>query len=299
MRGSCRDGEWCQFSHNSDQSVCIPDTVCWYYLHSHCMYGDNCRFVHCDASALLAATNTTNRADRPDNQTSRSISSLPNPSLTDSRQSSEDSGYSEPTVSLGTGQKSVAPLAPLAQPKPTLASVCKTYAQMASNKDSVKGVSLVKTVASNAINASSGSLISQSKQLCPYASDSIDGICPYPEGQCNYTHGLICDYCGRSCLDPNNLDQQNKHRDECIREHEREMEISFAVQRSLDKACGICMDIVIEKEPVTERRFGILEKCSHIFCLSCIRKWRQTKQFDNRTIRYYIRFDSNSVITCN
>jgi len=63
------------------------------------------------------------------------------------------------------------------------------------------------------------------------------------------------------------------------------MEISFAIQRSIDKACGICMDNVMEKEPPSERRFGILEKCTHIFCLSCIRKWRQTKQFDNRTIR--------------
>ena len=72
---------------------------------------------------------------------------------------------------------------------------------------------------------------------------------------------------------------------ECIREHEKQMELSFAIQRSIDKTCGICMDTVMEKEPQTERRFGILEKCSHIFCLTCIRKWRQTKQFDNKTIR--------------
>lgn len=63
------------------------------------------------------------------------------------------------------------------------------------------------------------------------------------------------------------------------------MELSFAIQRSIDKACGICMDIVMEKEPPSERRFGILEKCTHIFCLTCIRQWRQTKQFENKTIR--------------
>jgi len=63
------------------------------------------------------------------------------------------------------------------------------------------------------------------------------------------------------------------------------MELSFAIQRSMDKTCGICMDTVMEKEPPSGRRFGVLEKCTHIFCLSCIRKWRQTKQFDNRTIR--------------
>ena len=70
-----------------------------------------------------------------------------------------------------------------------------------------------------------------------------------------------------------------------MKEHERQMELSFAIQRSMDKSCGICMDTVMEKEPPSERRFGVLEKCTHIFCLSCIRKWRCTKQFDNRTIR--------------
>lgn len=62
------------------------------------------------------------------------------------------------------------------------------------------------------------------------------------------------------------------------------MEISFAIQRSIDKACGVCMDIIMEKDP-KDRRFGILEKCTHIFCLNCIRQWRQTKQFENKTIR--------------
>ena len=72
---------------------------------------------------------------------------------------------------------------------------------------------------------------------------------------------------------------------ECLREHEKQMELSFAIQRSMDKNCGICMDTVMEKEPASARRFGILEKCTHVFCLNCIRKWRMTKQFDNRTIR--------------
>lgn len=119
--------------------------------------------------------------------------------------------------------------------------------------------------------------------LCPFASTS--GECPYPNGQCTYLHGLDCDLCGRPCLHPYNLDQQLQHREDCLREHEREMELSFAIQRSKDKVCGICMDTVVEKTPITSSRFGILEKCNHIFCLDCIRKWRGTKQFETRTIR--------------
>lgn len=118
--------------------------------------------------------------------------------------------------------------------------------------------------------------------LCPYSSN---GECPYPDNHCIYLHGLICDLCCNPCLHPYNESQRRQHRDECLREHEREMELSFAVQRSKDKVCGICMDTVVDKKPVTSSRFGILEKCNHIFCLDCIRKWRGTKQFDSRTIR--------------
>lgn len=96
---------------------------------------------------------------------------------------------------------------------------------------------------------------------------------------------LSCDLCGQRCLQPADQEQQRAHRDECLRELEQEMELSFAIQRSKDKVCGICMDVVVEKKPVTSSRFGILEKCNHIFCLDCIRKWRGTKQFENRTIR--------------
>ncbi len=188
--------------------------------------------------------------------TTTNSSSLPS-LVTDSRQSSEDSGYSEPTSSSNCS------------------SVAKTYAQVMASINDSQSHSFHPLVVYNS-----------SAPLCPYASHNIDGICPYSEGQCHYLHGVICDLCGRPCLHPNDVEQQKQHREECIKEHEREMELSFAIQRSLDKACGICMDIVIEKDPITERRFGILEKCSHIFCLSCIRKWRQTKQFDNRTIRF-------------
>ena len=98
-------------------------------------------------------------------------------------------------------------------------------------------------------------------------------------------------------------------------QHEEDMELSFAIARSKDKTCGICMEVriiitrlkrhshfklvqsyvfisyktplqtVIEKKPSSERRFGILSNCNHIFCLSCIRKWRSAKQFENKTIR--------------
>ncbi|KAK3917506.1 putative E3 ubiquitin-protein ligase makorin-1 [Frankliniella fusca] len=81
------------------------------------------------------------------------------------------------------------------------------------------------------------------------------------------------------------LDTTEAHTDECIKQHEREMELAFAVARSKDKQCGVCFEVVVDKNPASEQRFGILPNCNHCFCLACIRKWRQAKQFENKIIR--------------
>ncbi len=38
--------------------------------------------------------------------------------------------------------------------------------------------------------------------------------------------------------------------------------------------CGICLEIVHEKQRMADRRFGLLAGCDHPFCLGCIRDWR-------------------------
>ena len=67
---------------------------------------------------------------------------------------------------------------------------------------------------------------------------------------------------------------------------EREMEKAFALQASQDKACSICMEVILEKASASERRFGILSSCNHTYCLSCIRQWRCAKQFENPISKY-------------
>ena len=41
--------------------------------------------------------------------------------------------------------------------------------------------------------------------------------------------------------------QRRGHLAECLQEHERDMELSFAVARSKEKTCGICMETVLDK----------------------------------------------------
>lgn len=71
------------------------------------------------------------------------------------------------------------------------------------------------------------------------------------------------------------------------------MEISFAIQRSKDMMCGVCMEVVFEKVNPSERRFGILSNCSHCYCLKCIRKWRSAKQFESKIIKWVFQIQNS------
>lgn len=122
--------------------------------------------------------------------------------------------------------------------------------------------------------------VDDSAVLCPFMMKS--GSCR--NVLCSYAHGEVCELCGRYCLDPTNEEQRKQHHSECIASHEQEMEIAFLIQKSKEKTCGICFEVVWEKDS-REQRFGILPNCNHCFCLECIRKWRQAKQFDNKIIR--------------
>ena len=51
------------------------------------------------------------------------------------------------------------------------------------------------------------------------------------------------------------------------------MEESFAYERSKDLSCGICLDIILEKESRRESRFGLLTDCDHVFCYGTNLGW--------------------------
>lgn len=123
--------------------------------------------------------------------------------------------------------------------------------------------------------------LSVEKTICPVIQKA--GVCrllPY----CPYLHGENCDLCNYSVLHPTDEEQRMRHRQQCLERHERNMELSFAIARSREKTCGICFEIVVEKDSF-DRRFGILNQCNHCFCLSCIRRWRQARQFEHKVVK--------------
>lgn len=145
---------------------------------------------------------------------------------------------------------------------------------------SVCSSSSSKSSASNGNNSNSKRGFNADSALCPYLLGS--GECFYDP--CEYLHGDMCELCQRFCLHPYDPEQQKSHNIDCIAQHEKDMELSFAIQKSMDKTCGVCFETIMEK-PGREQRFGILPNCAHCFCLECIRKWRQAEQFDNKIKR--------------
>lgn len=58
---------------------------------------------------------------------------------------------------------------------------------------------------------------------------------------------------------------------------------------SREMTCGICMEPVFVDDSTSPnrsaRKFGLLENCNHCFCVSCIKRWRDTDGYEQGTRR--------------
>ncbi|XP_054709680.1 probable E3 ubiquitin-protein ligase makorin-1 [Uloborus diversus] len=264
LYSSCKEGDRCPFSHDTSRRT--PDSVCRYYLQGKCQFGDHCRFDHIP---MKDGENFKQRyrSDRHSAGSSRqqfecrnSHAARPDSNKKDAYQPRysflhrnafkndvSNSGMSGPHSSNWVN-------APEFVPK-----TVRSYA------DTVKSTIFTNPEPDKM----------HSEELC---AAFMEDACPFND-QCPFVHGNVCELCSKACLHPYDEKQRKEHTEQCEKELEQDMELAFAVQRSIDKTCGICMDVIMEKDPISERRFGILEKCNHVFCLSCIRKWRRSKEF--------------------
>ncbi|XP_051976780.1 probable E3 ubiquitin-protein ligase makorin-1 [Xyrauchen texanus] len=270
MHGLCKEGDNCRYLH--DLSSCKPTMTCKFFQKGYCAFGDRCRYEH---------TKPAKQDEVPSSKPSVPLTAAPLASTPD-------------PVSDGTGGTTGT------QEKP----------QSSGAVDWVNAAEFVPGQpycgrADPELFEVPGPLIEEEyekelankelkKQLCPYAAV---GECRYGLN-CAYLHGDVCDMCGLQVLHPTDTSQRSQHIRACIEAHEKDMEISFAIQRSKDMMCGVCMEVVFEKTNPSERRFGILSNCSHCYCLKCIRKWRSAKQFESKIIKSCpeCRITSNFVI---
>ncbi|KAM9293660.1 E3 ubiquitin-protein ligase makorin-1 isoform 3-T3 [Morus bassanus] len=277
MHGVCKEGDNCRYSH--DLSTSQSAMVCRYYQRGCCAYGDRCRYEHTKPLKEEEVTDVN-----PDAKMYPSVSSdfasLPE-TVEEIIGEIEDENID--LAAAGVGAEDWVNAVEFVPGQPYCGRAAPSCAE-APLQEMVIEEEYEKQQADVEIK----------KELCPYAAV---GECRYGEN-CVYIHGDVCDMCGLQVLHPIDAAQRSQHIKSCIEAHEKDMELSFAVQRSKDMVCGICMEVVYEKANPSERRFGILSNCSHTYCLKCIRKWRSAKQFESKIIKSCpeCRITSNFVI---
>lgn len=241
-------------------------TICRYYVRGICRFGELCRFSH-DLSR-----------GRPECEEQVATDVLPKPST------SSSSTIGSHSASISSQQRNWAN-APVFVPsqkrytaheqsefETTVDPEAVMEAQAGASYDTLApGVSWAEVV---------GGPSSLNKE--DYGEENSS--CAWGEFSAYPIHMELCEMCDQYCLHPTDQVQRRSHNRECLQQHEQAMELSFAIARSKDKTCGICFDTIMEKAG-REKRFGILPNCNHIFCLECIRTWRQAKQFENKITR--------------
>ncbi|KAM6301949.1 E3 ubiquitin-protein ligase makorin-1 isoform 2-T2 [Podargus strigoides] len=277
MHGVCKEGNNCRYSH--DLSTSQSAMVCRYHQRGCCAYGDHCRYEHTKPLMQEEMTDL-----HPDAKMYPSVSSdfesLPE---TVEEFITEIEDEDADLAAAGVGAEDWVNAVEFIPGQPYCGRAAPSCAE-APLQEMVIEEEYEKQEVDVEIK----------KELCPYAAV---GECRYGEN-CVYIHGDVCDMCGLQVLHPIDAAQRSQHIKSCIEAHEKDMELSFAVQRSKDMVCGICMEVVYEKANPSERRFGILSNCSHTYCLKCIRKWRSAKQFESKIIKSCpeCRITSNFVI---
>ncbi|XP_053575009.1 E3 ubiquitin-protein ligase makorin-1 [Bombina bombina] len=267
MHGVCKEGNNCRYSH--DLTNIQSTMICRYYQRGCCAYGDLCRFEHTKPlKQELIGDSSTAKISQSE--------SIPEPS---------DNINSKAAIDPAAGSSKAEDWVNAVEFVPG-----QVYLGRAQS-----GPEPVTQGTENQVECEEQPADPKlKKQLCPYAAV---GECRYGQN-CVYLHGDPCDMCGLQVLHPVDTSQRSQHIKSCIEAHEKDMELSFAIQRSKDIVCGVCMEVVYEKVNPSERRFGILSNCNHAYCLKCIRKWRSAKHFESKIIKSCpeCRITSNFVI---
>jgi len=247
VHGACKFGSSCVYSHDRSDA---QDLVCRYYQIGHCSYGDKCRYDHIN----LEKKRNAEAKKLGEN----SFSSFQYPPYSTS---TNDGDWAKANEFVPGKQYS-----PRREASYSLATKQGLIDDVNKTDDTPQ-----------VVNPSA-----KSDELCPFA---LNGECFNGEEVCIYTHGLLCDMCGLYILHPNNQEQNKKHKEECEKYYEEDMKESFKIAKSKELACGICMEVVWDKPNEQDRKFGILENCNHVYCLSCIRQWRSAKSFNNKVVK--------------
>ncbi|XP_009354722.2 putative RING-type E3 ubiquitin transferase C3H69 isoform X1 [Pyrus x bretschneideri] len=236
--GACLKGEHCEFSHDWKAS---PNNICTFYLKGACAFGSRCRYEHVKASRAQSFGSSSSTNSQPSLVIDTASLVLPARTLA--------SGVSLAPLSLSELSASSSPFLPPSKPA--------WNGSLDGDYDDDEG-SVGETRNTRP----------EDRAICSFAAA---GNCPRGE-KCPHIHGDICPSCGKHCLHPYRHLEREEHMKIC-KEKQKQLE---ALKCSQEIECSVCLERVLSKPTVAERKFGILSECDHPFCISCIRNWRSS-----------------------
>ncbi|XP_068345026.1 putative RING-type E3 ubiquitin transferase C3H69 isoform X2 [Pyrus communis] len=236
--GACLKGEHCEFSHDWKAS---PNNICTFYQKGACAFGSRCRYEHVKASQAQSSGSSSSTNSQPSLAIDSASLALPVRTLA--------SRFSLAPLSLSELSASSSPFLPPSKPDWN-GSLEDDYDNVESNVGETR------------------STRPEDRAICSFAAA---GNCPRGE-KCPHIHGDLCPSCGKHCLHPYRPLERGEHMKTC-EDKQKQLE---ALKRSQEIECSVCLERVLSKPTVAERKFGILSECDHPFCISCIRNWRSS-----------------------
>lgn len=216
--------------------------ICTFYQKGVCAYGSRCRYDHIKAS--------------------QAQSSIPSSSAIEHHTLVSDTGAFGNIITTSNGVGTAAELSLSSSPY-ILPS------EPAWNQELVWNPEIEYYEILGEDNVGQSIITSPSElSICSFAAA---GNCPRGE-QCPHIHGDLCPTCGKHCLHPFRPEEREEHMKTCESRHK----YLDALKRSQEIECSVCLERVLSKPILAERKFGLLSECDHPFCISCIRNWRSS-----------------------
>ncbi|XP_043932514.1 probable E3 ubiquitin-protein ligase makorin-2 isoform X2 [Protopterus annectens] len=254
-RGNCRWGANCQFSH---ENVSLSAQICRNFQRGYCFYGDRCRFSHIHTG--VGGVSGPRRGSEP------SIQSIGGRFPTDRRGSEP---VLVPGITSGRFRRGSEPIAPQLMPLNIGIQEDVEEDKESPPKDAPSNWAMASEFIPRLLPQQQGSqdVGAEALQIC---SESVIGKVPSSSA------------CETSCSESSATQPSSLPPCKVVSDLSLP---SSSIDGSKEVVCGICMDKVHEKPIPEERCFGILPNCNHPYCLGCIRKWRNSKDFKNEIIK--------------
>ena len=295
LMGTCSKGDSCMFDHTSATPTAqnLPDgpPICSFYLQGNCSRGDSCRYRHVSKSELNKSSQSSTSKNHHLSYSSSSKTTKNNhynPKITKKPSSFADA------INPDRNNNKLETLTDTSSNSSKMNPKAEVFVPQFENSNFITSTSNeMTTIHLSGESLSKNSAIVYEKFKVPehmkindFCPEHVEtGICSAGGTEyCFYKiHGNQCPSCTLYLINPD--DPKCNHLEKCMEAHQESLEEEEKINDSKKLKCTICMDVVWEKTSKSERRFGLLEACDHVFCLACIREWRATKTADNSAIR--------------